>query len=128
MSSVNRFIQFNNETIDARQLMHYETIAKAMTKNMDITINERKLIEFQPEEQTVSISVFWRHRSEEVMHKGRLSDIYLLTEGFWKHFSVLAWSHYLDERNSILPKFMDQIIFCLEEFRLMESIQKNGLV
>ncbi|MEK3975044.1 vWA domain-containing protein [Psychrobacillus sp. FSL K6-1267] len=127
MSSVNRFIQFNNETIDARQLMHYETIAKAMTKNMDITINERKLIEFQPEEQTVSISVFWRHRSEEVMHKGRLSDIYLLTEGFWKHFSVLAWSHYLDQRDSILPKLMDQIIFCLEEFRLMESIQKKRI-
>ena len=32
------------------------------------------------------MSVFWRHRTEEVMHAGRLSDIYLLTAGFWKHF------------------------------------------
>lgn len=128
MSSVNRFIQFNNETIDARQLMHYETIARAMTKDLGITINERKLIEFQPEEQTISISVFWRHRSEEVMHKGRLSDIYLLTEGFWKCFSIGAWLDYLKDRDDTLSKLMDQLVFCLEEFRLMENIQKDVLV
>ncbi|NME06381.1 VWA domain-containing protein [Psychrobacillus sp. BL-248-WT-3] len=127
MSSVNRFIQFNNETIDARQLMHYETIARAMTKDLGITINERKLIEFQPEEQTISISVFWRHRSEEVMHKGRLSDIYLLTEGFWKYFSIGAWLDYLKDRDNNLSKLMDQLVFCLEEFRLMEYIQKRRI-
>ncbi|WP_298467827.1 VWA domain-containing protein [Psychrobacillus sp. FSL K6-4046] len=127
MSSVNRFIQFNNETIDARQLMHYETIARAMTKDLGITINERKLIEFQPEEQTISISVFWRHRSEEVMHKGRLSDIYLLTEGFWKYFSIGAWLDYLKDRDDTLSRLMDQLVFCLEEFRLMENIQKRRI-
>ena len=78
MASVNRFIQFNNETIDARKLMHYENMAKALTKNTKILINERKLIEFQPAEQTISLSVFWRHREEAIMHAGRLSDIYLL--------------------------------------------------
>ncbi|MER2170071.1 MAG: VWA domain-containing protein [Psychrobacillus psychrodurans] len=127
MASVNRFIQFNNETIDARQLMHYETIARAMTKDSGIAINERKLIEFQPEEQTISISVFWRHRSEEVMHKGRLSDIYLLTEGFWKNFRIGAWLDYLKDREDSLSKLMDQLVFCLEEFRLIESIQKRRI-
>lgn len=125
MASVNRFIQFNNETIDARQLMHYETIARAMTKDLGITINERKLIEFQPEEQTISISVFWRHRSDEVMRKGRLSDIYLLTEGYWKNFRIRAWLDYLKDREDNLSKLMDQLVFCLEEFRIMESIQKR---
>ena len=37
------------------------------------------------------MSVFWRHRTEEVIHAGRLSDIYLLTAGYWKHFSVNSW-------------------------------------
>lgn len=125
MSSVNRFIQFNNETIDARQLMHYENVAKALTKNSMLMINERKLMEFQPTDQTISISVFWRHREESLMDVGRLSDIYLLTEGFWKDFDVTAWKAYLTDRPSARQKWKDQLIFCLEEFRLMEKIQKR---
>ncbi|TQR20675.1 vWA domain-containing protein [Psychrobacillus vulpis] len=125
MSSVNRFIQFNNETIDARQLMHYENLAKALTKNGTLLVNERKLMEFQPSEQTMSISVFWRHREQNMMDAGRLSDIYILAEGFWKEFNVSAWKAYLSERPNKLPKLMDQLLFCLEEFRLMEKIQKK---
>ena len=125
MPSVDRFIQFNNETIDARQLMHYENLAKALTKNNRIMVTERKLMEFQPEEQTISISVFWRHREESLMHAGRLSDIYLLAEGFWKHFDVSVWKEYVEERPAHLRKMLDQLLFCLEEFRLLESIQKR---
>ncbi|WP_391209268.1 vWA domain-containing protein [Psychrobacillus sp. L4] len=125
MPSVNRFIQFNNETIDARQLMHYENVAKALTKNGMLMVNERKLMEFQPEEQMISISVFWRHREQSMMDAGRLSDIYLLTEGFWKDFDINAWKVYLSERPVTLAKWMDQLVFCLEEFRLMEKIQKK---
>ncbi|SES10010.1 nitric oxide reductase activation protein NorD [Psychrobacillus sp. OK032] len=125
MASVNRFIQFNNETIDTRKLMHYENMAKALTKNTKILVNERKLIEFQPEDQTVSLSVFWRHREDGIMHVGRLSDIYLLTEGFWKYFSVQAWREFLKEKPNNLSKLLDQLLFCLEEFRLVEKIQKK---
>ncbi|MFJ8064969.1 vWA domain-containing protein [Psychrobacillus sp. NPDC096426] len=125
MASVNRFIQFNNETLDARKLMHYENVAKALTKNAMLLVKERKLIEFQPTEQTVSISVFWRHREEAIMHAGRLSDIYLLAEGFWKHFNVKAWREFLNEKPTPLPKLLDQLFFCFEEFRLMEMIQKK---
>lgn len=125
MASVNRFIQFNNETIDARQLMHYENVAKALTKNTLLLVNERKLIEFQPAEQTISLSVFWRHREEAVMHAGRLSDIYLLAEGFWKHFNVTSWLEFMKEKPTNLTKLLDQLLFCFEEFRLMEMIQKK---
>lgn len=127
MSSVNRFIQFNNETIDARQLMHYENVAKALTHNPHILLNERKLMEFQPAEQTLALSVFWRHREEAIMDAGRLSDIYLLAEGFWKHFSVQAWMEYQVERPADLSKLMDQLVFCMEEFRLMENIKKTRI-
>ncbi|MEK4485578.1 VWA domain-containing protein [Psychrobacillus sp. FSL H8-0484] len=125
MTSVNRFIQFNNETIDARQLMHYEHVAKALTQNTLLLINERKLIEFQPADQAISLSVFWRHREEKTMHAGRLSDIYLLAEGFWKHFNVQAWRVFDKEKSTDLPKLLDQLLFCIEEFRLMEIIQKK---
>lgn len=125
MDSVDRFIQFNNETIDARQLMHYENVAKALTKNTLLAINERKLIEFQPVDQTISISVFWRHRDKQVMHEGRLSDIFLMSEGFWKYFDVLVWQDFLEEKPTELSKFMDQLLFCIEEFRLVEKVQEK---
>ncbi|WP_144509728.1 nitric oxide reductase activation protein NorD [Bacillus sp. FJAT-22090] len=125
MASVNRFIQFNNETIDARQLMHYENVARALIKNTMVRVNERKLIEFQLAEQTISISVFWRHRDEAIMHAGRLSDIYLLTEGFWKLFNVDEWVDYLKEKPEKHIKLLDQLLFCLEEFRIIEAIQKK---
>ncbi|SDN07758.1 Nitric oxide reductase activation protein [Psychrobacillus sp. OK028] len=125
MGSVDRFIQFNNETIDARQLMHYENVAKALTKNTLLAINERKLMEFQPAEQTISLSVFWRHREENVMHAGRMSDIFLMSEGFWKFFDVLKWQEFQQERSINLGKFQDQLLFCIEEFRMVEMIQKK---
>lgn len=125
MGSVDRFIQFNNETIDARQLMHYENVAKALTKNTLLAINERKLMEFQPTEQTISLSVFWRHREEHVMHAGRMSDIFLMAEGFWKCFNVLSWQDFQEEKPNSLSKFLDQLLFCLEEFRMVEMIQKK---
>ncbi|MFJ7826419.1 vWA domain-containing protein [Psychrobacillus sp. NPDC096623] len=125
MGSVDRFIQFNNETIDARQLMHYENVAKALTKNTLLAINERKLMEFQPAEQTISLSVFWRHREEHVMHAGRMSDIFLMSEGFWKFFDVLKWQEFQQEKPINLMKFQDQLLFCIEEFRMIEMIQKK---
>lgn len=127
MASVNRFIQFNNETIDARQLMHYENLARALTNNMTILVNERKLIEFQPAEQNISISVFWRHREETIMHAGRLSDIYLLAEGFWKQFNINAWREFLSDKPAEHSKLFDQLLYCLEEFRLIEAIQKKRI-
>lgn len=127
MASVDRFIQFNNETIDARQLMHYENVAKALTKNTLLAINERKLIEFQPADQIISISVFWRHREKHVMHAGRISDIFLMAEGFWKSFDVLKWQQFQEEKPTSLTKFMDQLLFCLEEFRMVEMIQKKRI-
>lgn len=127
MASVDRFIQFNNETIDARQLMHYENVAKALTKNTLLAINERKLIEFQPADQIISLSVFWRHREKHVMHAGRISDIFLMAEGFWKSFDVLKWQQFQEEKPTSLTKFMDQLLFCLEEFRMVEMIQKKRI-
>ena len=91
MAKVNRFIQFNDETVDTKTLLLYERLARALSGASYLELKERKLIEFQLEEGIVSMTVFWRHRPEEIMHAGRLSDIYLLTAGFWRHFNIQAW-------------------------------------
>ena len=91
MVKMNRFIQFNDETVDAKTLLLYERLGRALADAPFIELTERKLLEFRPQEGIISMSVFWRHRTDEVIHAGRLSDIYLLTAGYWKHFSVNSW-------------------------------------
>ncbi|MEG0380287.1 MAG: VWA domain-containing protein, partial [Kurthia sp.] len=76
MASMSRFIQFNNEQIDARQMISYENLTRALANSRELQLTERQLMELNPQEQIASMSVFWRHRDEEKIHLGRLSDIY----------------------------------------------------
>lgn len=126
MVKLNRFIQFNDETIDANLLLLYERLGRALADAPYLNMTERKLFEFQPKEGTISLSVFWRHRSEDITHAGRLSDVYLLTAGFWKHFSVKQW---LDYRKTYadhpLRKLAEELLLMMEEFRLMDLVQKQ---
>lgn len=123
MAEMSRFIQFNNEQIDARQMISYENLSKALTQNMSIELTERKLIEFNPREEGLAMSVFWRHREQEIMHLGRLSDIYLLSEGFWRHFSISQWMKFQQEMIEFdFPKVLSQLVTMAEEFRLMELV------
>ncbi|MBE1554752.1 hypothetical protein [Sporosarcina limicola] len=126
MVKMNRFIQFNDETVDAGTLLVYDRLAKALADAPFLELTERKLLEFRPKEGVISMSVFWRHRSEEVIHAGRLSDIYLLTAGYWKRFSVNAWLK-LTREYSLHPlrKFTIELLSMLEEFRLIDAITKE---
>lgn len=124
MVQMNRFIQFNDETVDTRTLLLYERLARALADANYLELKERKLIEFRPEEGILSMSVFWRHRSEEVMHAGRLSDIYLLSAGFWQHFNVQAWKKFSKKyTHHPLKRFALELFTMLEEFRLIDKIK-----
>jgi len=123
---MNRFIQFNDETVDTKTLLLYERIGRALSGTNYLELTERKLFEFQPKEGIISMSVFWRHRSEEIMHLGRLSDIYLLTAGFWKDFSLKTWLDFSSEfQHDPLRKLAMELLLMLEEFRLMDSVEKK---
>lgn len=126
MVKLNRFIQFNDETIDANLLLLYERVGRALADAPYLNMTERKLIEFQPKEGTVSLSVFWRHRREDITHAGRLSDVYLLTAGFWKHFSVKPWLEFRKRyAEHSIRKFAEELLLMLEEYRLMDLVQKE---
>jgi len=125
MVKLNRFIQFNDETIDANLLLLYERLGRALADAEFLKLTERKLFEFQPKEGVVSISVYWRHRSAEMTHAGRLSDVYLLTAGFWKHFSVPDWIRFRKKYSHPLRKFAEELMLMLEEFRLMDVVEKE---
>ena len=126
MVKMNRFIQFNDETVDTQTLLLYERLGRALADAQFLELTERKLLEFRPKESIVSMSVFWRHRPEEVMHLGRLSDVYLLTAGFWKHFNVQTWSQFTRKIElHPLQKFAKELLLLLEEFRLMDKVVQD---
>lgn len=124
MVQMNRFIQFNDETVDTKTLLLYERLARALADANYLELKERKLIEFQPKEGILSMSVFWRHRSEEVMHAGRLSDIYLLAAGFWQYFNTQNWKRFTKKyMHHPLRRFALELFTMLEEFRLIDKIK-----
>lgn len=126
MVKMNRFIQFNDETVDTRTLLLYERLGRALADAPFLELTERKLLEFRPQEGIISMSVFWRHRTEEVIHAGRLSDIYLLTAGYWKRFDVRTWLTFTERYHSHrLRKFATELLLLLEEFRLIDAITKE---
>ncbi|WOV82866.1 VWA domain-containing protein [Sporosarcina jeotgali] len=128
MDKVNRFIQFNDESVETRKILLYERIAQSLANAPFVKITERQLIEYQPKDATLAMSVFWRHRTERVTHLGRLSDIYLLAAGFYRQFDLAAWRAFtLEMKSSHHPKLAGQLLMMLEEFRLMESIQKTRI-
>ncbi|CAM3047788.1 hypothetical protein FITA111629_00420 [Filibacter tadaridae] len=126
MVKMNRFIQFNDETVDAKTLLLYERLGRALSDTSFLALTERKLLEFQPKEGIISMSVFWRHRTEEVMHAGRLTDIYLLSMGYWKQFDIKRWILFT-KKFSLHPlrKFTCELLLMLEEFRLTDAIIKS---
>ncbi|WP_019415487.1 nitric oxide reductase activation protein NorD [Paenisporosarcina sp. TG20] len=126
MSSINRFIQFNNETINAKRMIQLEQLARALSRAPYLTLTTRKLSEFRPKESAISISHFWNHREPDIEHKGQLSDLYLLTSGFWRHFNLSAWNRYKKEVNHLpLREFALQLAMSAEEFRLSNLIRQE---
>ena len=126
MSSVNRFIQFNNETINTKRLIQLEQLAQALSRNPNLSLTVRKLMEFRPKEGAISISHFWKHREPHIEEKGQLSDLFLLTAGFWRHFDLKAWNHYKKEIEQFhLKDFALQLAMIAEEFRLSNLIRSE---
>ncbi len=121
MTSINRFIQFNNETVDTRLLNRMEQLARALSSAPYLRLTTRKLWEFRPSEGAVSMSVFWRHRPKEIERAGYLSDIYLVSAGFWRHFHLGSWRRFQQAETS-LPELAEQLLLMAEEFRLSDRI------
>jgi nitric oxide reductase activation protein len=126
LTSVNRFIQFNNETIDAKEMIRLEQLARALSQKPSLSLTIRKLMEFQPKVESMSISHFWQHREVTIQHNGQLSDLYLLTLGFWRQFDLGEWGIYKEQVEHLkLKEFAFQLLFSAEEFRLTNLISRQ---
>lgn len=126
MTSFNRFIKFNNEQVDAKKLLTYELLARALSGATYLKVTQRKLMEFRPSEGAISFSFFWKHRSEEIERAGQKTDLYLLAAGFWRNFDIAAYQRLLQTVSlHPLKNLAIQLGILFEEFRLMEHVRKE---
>lgn len=105
-------------------LYRMEMLAGALADAPYLKVTTRKLIEFRPTESSVSVSVFWRHRTKYTEQQGYLSDVYLLSAGFWRNFGLSAWKDLIAEQSPV-SSLRRQLLLCAEEFRLSEKIIKE---
>ncbi|EMR06752.1 Nitric oxide reductase activation protein [Bhargavaea cecembensis DSE10] len=123
MTSINRFIDFNDELIDAGERLRLERLARALTGMAELGVTERQHIEFHPASNELAMSVFWRHRDPGVTEQGRLSDLYLLAAGFWSRFDLAAWREYRSEtEDHPLREFLRSAVLLFEELRITDAV------
>lgn len=123
MTSINRFIDFNDELIDAGERLRLERLARALTGMADIGLAERQHIEFHPASNELAMSVFWRHREPEVTEQGRLSDLYLLAAGFWSKFDLTVWQKYRSAtEHHPFREFLRSAVLLFEELRITDAV------
>ncbi|MGX5790469.1 vWA domain-containing protein [Staphylococcus equorum] len=116
-----RFIKFNDEQLDAKQVMMLQDLARLLLKNEQAHVKIQKFPYYDPINHTLITSSFWSHRSKEIESTGLKSDVLLATYGY----------QMMDEKivNEIIhncefqhPKFFQQLFKLLEDKRVLNTI------
>lgn len=118
-----RFILFNDEQIDAQQIMMLTDLAKLLLEDPNVKVSFQKFQHYDPIQNTCNVSFTWLHRPEHVTRAGLKSDIMLDTIGF-KHIDPSIYKEVLDESFDHM-NFFKQLFMLIEEYRLSNIIMRK---
>lgn len=118
-----RFILFNDEQIDAQQIMMLTDLAKLLLEDPNVKVSFQKFQHYDPIQNTCNVSFTWLHRPEHVTRAGLKSDIMLDTIGF-KHIDPSIYKEVLDESFDHI-NFFKQLFMLIEEYRLSNIIMQK---
>ncbi|PTI38833.1 hypothetical protein BU056_11560 [Staphylococcus succinus] len=116
-----RFIKFNDEQLDAKQVMMLQDLARLLLKNEQTQVKIQKFPYYDPINNTLVTSAFWSHRNKALETIGLKSDVMLAAYGY----------HMMDEKivNKVIhnnefehPKFFQQLFKLLEDKRVLNAI------
>lgn len=93
------FIKFNDEIIDSNVMMELTDLARLLFNDKDMFVSVRKFSYFNPKNNTMNVSTFWKHRYD-------ISEL----EGF---------------RHDILTRFPSPVIF---DYTAFETMQEESLL
>ena len=65
-----RFIKFNDEQLDAKQVMMLQDLARLLLKNEQTQVKIQKFPYYNPYSNTLFASWFWSHRPKHIEQAG----------------------------------------------------------
>ena len=77
-----RFIKFNDEQLDAKQVMMLQDLARLLLKNEQTQVKIQKFPYYNPYSNTLIASWFWSHRPKHIEQAGLKTDVLLATYGY----------------------------------------------
>lgn len=72
-----RFIKFNDEQLDAKQVMMLQDLDRLLLKHEQTQVKIQKFPYYNPFSNTLITSWFWSHRPRHVEQAGLKTDVYL---------------------------------------------------
>lgn len=119
-----RFIKFNDEQLDARQVMMLQDLARLLLKNEQTQVKIQKFPFYNPFSNTLVTSWFWSHRPHHIEQAGLKTDVLLAAYGY-QHMNIDIVNHVLHNNDFQHSKFFHQLFKLLEDVRILELIRKE---
>lgn len=117
-----RFIKFNDEQLDAKQVMMLQDLARLLLKNEQTQVKIQKFPFYNPFNNTLITSWFWSHRSKPVEEAGLKTDVMLAAYGYYM-MDVDITNEVLHNDEFNHPKFFQQLFKLLEDMRIFNEIK-----
>ncbi|WP_367128678.1 nitric oxide reductase activation protein NorD [Staphylococcus capitis] len=119
-----RFIKFNDEQLDAKQVMMLQDLARLLLKNEQTQVKIQKFPFYNPFSNTLITSWFWSHRPHHIEQAGLKTDVLLAAHGY-QHMDIDIVNHVLHNDDFHHTKFFHQLFKLLEDVRILELIRKE---
>lgn len=119
-----RFIKFNDEQLDAKQVMMLQDLARLLLKDEQTQVKIQKFPFYNPFSNTLITSWFWSHRPHHIEQAGLKTDVLLAAYGY-QHMDIDIVNNVLHNDDFHHTKFFHQLFKLLEDVRILELIRKE---
>lgn len=117
-----RFIKFNDEQLDAKQVMMLQDLARLLLKNEQTKVKIQKFPYYDPINNILITSWFWSHRPKDIESAGLKTDVMLAAYGY-KMMDEAIVNEVLHDNEFSHPKFYHQLFRLLEDMRVFNFIK-----
>jgi nitric oxide reductase activation protein len=119
-----RFIKFNDEQLDAKQVMMLQDLARLLLKSEQTQVKIQKFPYYNPQNDTLITSSFWSHRPKQIETTGLKTDVILAAYGY-QLMDISVVNDVIRDTNFTHTKFYQQLFKLLEDKRVMNDIVKQ---
>lgn len=119
-----RFIKFNDEQLDAKQVMMLQDLARLLLKSEQTQVKIQKFPYYDPQNDTLITSSFWSHRPKQIETTGLKTDVILAAYGY-QLMDISVVNDVIRDTNFTHTKFYQQLFKLLEDKRVMNDIVKQ---